>query len=83
MQSLEKKFFLGFQTNQVFNIHLMDVFYLKNNGVPARYSPREIRGRILAAESPIAKDLGRILAPRFRGSRRDSRQDFGRRDSYS
>ena len=50
MESLENFFFLCFQTNQVFNIHLMDVFYLKNNGVLARYSPQEIRGRILAAE---------------------------------
>ena len=48
MESLENFFFLCFQTNQVFNIHLTDVFYLKNNG------------RILAAKIP--RDLGRILA---------------------
>ena len=60
MESLEIFFFLCFQTNQVFNIHLIDVFYLKNNGVLARYSPQEIRGRILAAKIP--RDLGRILA---------------------
>ena len=60
MESLENFFFLCFQTNQVFNIHLTDVFYLKNNGVLARYSPQEIRGRILAAKIP--RDLSRILA---------------------
>ena len=41
MESLENFFF---------NIHLIDVFYLKNNGVLARYSPQETRGRILVAE---------------------------------
>ena len=63
MESLENFFFLCFQTNQVFNIHLMDVFYLKNNGVLARYSPQEIRGSILAAKIP--RDLGRILAAKI------------------
>ena len=52
----------------------MDVFYLKNNDVLARYSPQEIRGSILAAKIP--RDLGRILAAEIS----KSRQDFGRRD---
>ena len=69
MESLEKFFFLCFQTNQVFNIHLIDVFYLKNNGVLARYSPQEIRGSILAAKIP--RDVGRILAAEIQGSLRD------------
>ena len=38
----------------------------QNNSFPARYSPHEIRVRTLAAE--------------ITESRRDSRQDFGRRD---
>ena len=74
MESLGNFFFLCFQTNQVFNIHLIDDFYLKNNGVLARYSPQEIRGRILAAKIP--RDLGRLLAAEIQ----KSRQDFGRRE---
>ena len=70
MESLENFFFLCFQTNQVFNIHLTDVFYLKNNGVLARYSPQEIRGKILAAKIP--RDLGEIWVKILYGGGCDS-----------
>ena len=88
MESLKNFFFLCFQTNQVFNIHLMDVFYLKNNSVLAR-------GGILAAERflnlgkisagfwrPRFLNHGRILAAEISESRRpkscrESRRDLG------
>ena len=78
MESLENFFFLCFQTNQVFNIHLTDVFYLKNNGVLARYSPQEIRGRILAAEiQGSRRDLAEIQKARRPKCCRESRRDLG------
>ena len=55
MESLEI-FFLGLQTNQVFNIHLMDVFYLKR---PSQFNasfpiarPTHFFGKVTIKKNP-------------------------------